>query len=95
MRKFVDQPTTRKALVEIECDCCHTKFTHDAPFDGVTDSFDKNTFILQWEEGTVYPEGGSTTRTTVELCHVCRKVLLEKLKREGFMSDVLPVEVDW
>ena len=94
MRKYVDQPTTRKELLEIECDCCHKKFTHDADFDA-TALFERNTFTLQWEEGTVYPEGGSTTRTTVELCHVCRQKLMEHLKREGFMSNVLPVEVDW
>jgi len=75
---------TQKVVKEVEvtkdfydeCDKCKTRIK--------TGNFDSFECGFNYQEGDVYPEGGSIDQTTMELCQKCGKELVELLKSLGY-----------
>lgn len=58
------------------CDKCNAKIN--------VDHYDSFKFNLTYKEGYCYPEGGSGTKTEMELCPNCAEECIELLKLNGY-----------
>jgi len=76
--KFKTRMITKEERYDYECFCdwCKKKIEP-------IDCYRRNTFELEWEIGTSYPECGNGTTKKVDLCIECREKLFTWLKSQG------------
>jgi hypothetical protein len=55
----------------VVCDLCYTRYDGATSHNWASDSFGIERTILSYEQGSVYPEGGSTTTTHFDICPSC------------------------
>lgn len=68
------------------CDKCDQKITKSSMYDSFV-------CALEYKEGADYPEGGSGTVKTVDLCQSCAEDLMTLLRESGYRIN--EDEWDW
>lgn len=84
--KVVTETVERTWVDKITCDRCGAEALKS------TSAYDVHRFRLSYEEGTVYPEGGSTSGWRVDLCADCIEWL--KLILEGNGVKLQPTDTE-
>lgn len=98
MKKYKKETVTREREVILErtCDLCGIKAQERGGDEWYGKFFDINEteieVIIRQRDGVLYPEGGSGTRMSVDMCPRCFKnKLIPWLESQGASID----EVDW